>query len=115
MHLRLRPLDRVLGTAEGCPPRFVVNLQPGRPRVAVSGLADRAGIEQMPGAAELHGRPGWSNVALCSRLEPESNVAVADENQRLARGEEAPVGGLGAEHVVPDGVAGAGVEELRSR
>ena len=49
-HLRLRLLDRIRNSPEGCPSRLVVNQQPCGARVAVARLPDRAGVEQPAGA-----------------------------------------------------------------
>src|SRR3954471_8515814 len=118
-HLCLRLLDRIRNPPEGCPPRRDVNQQPGRARVAVTGLPDGAGVEEPPGAGGLDDRLIAGEAALDrgpvrGEGEGEGDVAVADEDDRPARHEHRLECDLLAQHVLPDRVAGAPVEEIES-
>src|ERR1051326_6672022 len=101
---------------EACPPLAGVELEPGRARIAVARLPDRAGIEE-PATVELKLRPHGGETAVkvvISQPDRQRDVAVSDEHEgRLGR-EQAEVRRFGAEHVLPDGIARARVEELRA-
>src|SRR5581483_5617762 len=91
--------------------------EPGRTGIAVPRLADRARVEQPAVAAERDLRPGRRvaapELAGVDR-HGERNVAVPDEDDRRRRLLECRGGRLVGEDVLPDRVAGAGVEELRA-
>src|SRR5687767_6552832 len=85
-HLGLRLLDRVRGSAEDCPPSGLVNLEPGRSRVAVARLSDRAGVDETARSDEIERRAGFRKPA--AEREPvarqlERDVAVPDQDERL--------------------------------
>ena len=115
---RLRSLDGVLDPAEGGPTRVQVEHEEGCARVAVARLSDGAGIhEPALGRGEVELGPVGGEAALDRRArEPESqgDVAVADEHERLRRGDERGGGDLRREHVLPDRISGARVVEADS-
>ena len=51
--LRLRLLDRIGRSSEGCPPRLIVNQQPRGARIAAPRLAHRAGVEEPAPGGEV--------------------------------------------------------------
>ena len=115
--LRLRPLDRIRDSAERCPPALVVNQEPRGARVAVAGLADRAGVEEPPRA-----RRGRRSVPAGARP-PSTRVAVDTASASATWLWPTSTSGAGVaasaarrrpsrEHVFPDRVARAAVEEL---
>ena len=61
-----RPVDVVRDPVEAGLPGVGVELQPRRPRIAVARLADAAGVDQPPGAADLEAgaRPGLGATSL---------------------------------------------------
>ena len=112
---RLRPLDGVRNTAKDCPSVVEIKHEVRGARVAVARLADRPGIDE-PALARLkiqfrssRGKPAVEPAA--RERERERDVAVADENERLARRGEGCERDLGREDVLPHRVARARVVE----
>ncbi len=98
--------------------RLGVELQPGCARIAVTRLADAAGVEQPGAATQLEqgvvARLGTAGVvpgAAVGTAEEERHVRVADQPDAARVGVDAGVGLLAGEHVLPDRVARRGVEE----
>src|SRR5436190_24021183 len=111
---RLRALDGVCNAMEAAKPRIRVELEPRCVRVAVARLPDRAGIEQ-PAAVELHLGSRRSETAAqlpVVETDPQRDVAVPDEHERRVCREQARVRRLRTQHVLPDRVARARVEQL---
>src|SRR4029453_13933672 len=84
-------------------------------RIAVARLADRARVEQVAPGLEVEDRPLGGDAAgqLVAREGARGRrMAVADEDEGLVGRLKRPPGGLVAEHVLPDGVAGAPVEQI---
>jgi hypothetical protein len=95
-----------------------VELQPGGAWVAVAWLADAAGVDQ-PGAgpevekrvvARLGAADPATQLLICRSHEEEGDVRVADQRDTRGLHVEAGVRLLGREDVLPDRVAGGGVE-----
>src|SRR5439155_1091126 len=107
-------LDVVGDSPEGRAAGTEVEDEVRRPRVAVTRLPDRAGVQHPAQVGELRlgARERGPERELALRGERERNMAVADEDERCARQLERLDHALTAEDVVPDGVAGAAVEEL---
>src|SRR5688500_18251726 len=83
--LGLRPRDVVVIPAKPGLPRWEVELEPGRPGVAVARLADRTGGETPTALVQLYLRAGRGEIALEPRLDEgdrKRDVAVADEDDR---------------------------------
>src|SRR6476620_11462083 len=81
--LVLRAGDVILDPAERRRAGSEVEQQPGRARIAVAGLADRAGVEQPPAGPERRLRPARSEAAVQDILlqrDRQRHVAVADEH-----------------------------------
>src|SRR5579862_88248 len=112
---RLRSLHVVDDTPEDCPLRVEVNQQPGRVGVAVPRLTHRAGVEQKAVLAERELRVRRREAAHDAGPvtgKRKRDMAVADENERRRGEAETLVRHLVAEHVLPDRVARARVEQL---
>ena len=108
----LGSLDRILDTPERCPPRVIVNQEPRGARVAVARLADRAGVQEPAALGQVDLASLRRDRRRSARpRERERDVAVADEHERR-RGRLKLDRRLLAEHVVPDRVERAPVEEL---
>jgi hypothetical protein len=94
---------------------FEVELEPGGTRVAVARLPDRAWVQEPARVVERRLGPVWrgrpAQVSICER-DRERDMAVADEHERRDGHLERGQGRLLADHVLPDRVARACVEEL---
>jgi voltage-gated potassium channel len=92
--------------------------EPGRSRIAVSRLANRARVEEPTRLVEVDLEPFARETACDAGLallpECERDVAVPDEDERRRRHTQAQPRNLCAQDVVPDRVARAAVEELRT-
>src|ERR1700675_4104343 len=113
-HLGLRALDRIWDPAELGRPLVEIEQQPGRARIAVTGLADGAGIEQPPAVQRDLGAPGCRPAADAAvvRGDRQRDVAMPDEDERRVRELERRVRRLLCQHVLPDRVARARVEQV---
>src|SRR5207237_9889206 len=92
--LRLR--DRILDPPEGRPAPAEVEEEPRGARVAVAGLAHRAGVEQPPSPSqvELGSRGGEAAAELHpGEHDAEGDVRVTDEDERLSGQLEGVEGG----------------------
>jgi hypothetical protein len=111
--LRLRTLDRILDPPE-CRHPAGLQHEVRSPRIAVSRLPDRAGVQQPASRVELDDRfvrGDTSSEHVTFQADRKRHVAVSDEDKRSGRRLEGPPGGLLAEDVLPNRISGAGVEE----
>src|SRR3954454_25343674 len=95
-------------------PAVEVEQQVRGARIAVARLAHGARIEDPLALAHIGARAvraGGAGDALAPAHEGQGDVRVADQADAVALGVEAQLGLQGAQDVLPDGVAGAGVEE----
>src|SRR4029079_381634 len=107
--------DVVLDPAERCSAGLTVEQQPGRARVTVGRLADRAGVEQPPPGPERRLGAGRGETAVQDVVlerDRERHVAVTDEQERRSGQLERHPCGLRREHVLPHRVTRAPVEQL---
>ena len=112
--LVLSLLDWVFDATKNGKPLLEIEQQPCRPRIAVPRLTDRAGIEQ-PSPLELHlglGRCETACDLLAVERQRERDMAVADEHERGVGELERCAGGLFCQHVFPDRIARACMEEI---
>ena len=114
---RALPASARCRTARGgnapCP--VEVELEPGRPRIAVPGLPDRARVEEPASLGEVDLRAVGSEVTCHDTVDDpdrEGDVAVPDEDDRGHGRLQRIAGGPLVDHVLPDRVAGAPVVEL---
>jgi hypothetical protein len=116
--LLLRSLERIRNTTEVCPARIEIKREVRGPRVTVARLADRARVEQPSfGATEVEVGRVRSEPARERPIvdrERERNVTMADENDRLIRGEDRCSRGLRGQDVFPHGITGARVVEAHA-
>src|SRR5205814_10164423 len=113
-YLALCLLDRIWDPVEDSKPPLEVEQQPCGTWVAVAGLANRARVQQ-PASVQLNAEPVWRDPAddlLAVEEERERDVAVSDQHERRVRELERRPRRLLREHVLPDRVACAGVEEI---
>ena len=116
-----RPLDVVADPVIGRLPALGVELEPRRPRVAVAGLPDAAGVDQPPSLVDLEAGPGpglpaaglAAVVVAVGGREEQGDVRMADEADPLLLDGEAVGRLLGPEDVFPDRIAWRGVVERR--
>lgn len=114
-----RRIDVVRDSMEAHSPLCHVQLQPGRPGVAVARLSDAAGIDQPAAVVDVKQRPvarlGPVRVSpprpTFGAGEEERDVRMADQRDPLRGGVEARFGLVDREHVLPDRVSRGGVEE----
>src|SRR4051794_35463088 len=115
-NLLLGSLERVGDAAKPGAAGAEVEQEPGRARVAVARLSDRARIEQEPRVRpEIDVGVSGSVPAAEPAVrvhDRERDVAVADEHERRLGQLERGLDRVGGEHVVPDRIARARVEEL---
>ena len=97
-------------------PGIEVELEPRGPRVAVARLTDGAGVQEPPAGLvqrELGALGGNRAVQLAVRQrDGESDMTVSDEHERRDRQLECRQRRLLADHVLPDRITRARVEEL---
>src|SRR5439155_22376616 len=95
----------------GCVPRFEVEQEPGRIRVAVAGLADRARVEQPAtcGQVDLGAACDVTADRAASVDDRQRYVAVPDDRDVGFRVADRVAGCLPGQHVFPDRVARARV------
>src|SRR6202011_3117322 len=105
----------VLGPAEDHGPSVEVELDPRRTRIAVARLSDAPGVQQPFAVADLEALVGAPRLAGGGRSrrapERQRDVRVADEADTVCLGVEAQLRLQRREHVLPDRVARAGVEQ----
>src|SRR4051794_5790958 len=114
-YLLLRLFDRVGDAPEAGGPLGSVDEKPGSARVAVARLPDRAGVDEETPVVEFDGyapgrEPSVDPVAV--QRERERDVRMTDEHDRLGRRLEREQRDVLAQHVLPNGVARARVEQL---
>ena len=109
----MRLLDVVLNAAKARAVCLEVEQEVCGPRIAVSRLADRAGIEERPHTVEGELGAGRSNATreVGRQHDLQRDVAVADEHERRAGELECCQRALVVEDVLPDRVAGRAVVE----
>src|SRR5262249_42213102 len=113
--LGLGLLDVVGDAAEMGLPALEVDPQVGRPRITVARLADRARVEQPAALAQLELAAALGQTAgqlVSAELEGDRHVAVTDQYERCGRVGQRLTDDVLAEHVLPNRVARARVEEL---
>jgi arginyl-tRNA synthetase len=110
--------DVVGNPVEAGGPVVGVELQPGGAGVAVARLPDAAGVEQPLAALQRQQGPvaglGAGRVAGSGAVpagEEEGDVGVADQPDPLRLGVHPRLRLVGRQHVLPDRIAGGGVEE----
>src|SRR4051812_46696002 len=111
---RLGARDVVLDPLPRRVPAVEIEQEVRRAGVAVARLADRARIEDPLALAHIGARAvraGGAGDALAPAHEGQGDVRVADQADAVALGVEAQLGLQGAQDVLPDGVARAGMEE----
>jgi Zn-dependent protease with chaperone function len=114
-NLLLRALDWIHDTVEACPTGVEVEQEPGGAGVTVSGLTDRARVQEPAPVTEVDLGAGRRVVALRAaavEAERERDVAVSDENEGRLGGLERGEGDGGGENVLPHRISGARVVEL---
>ena len=97
-------------------PPFEIEQQPGGTRVSVARLTHGAWIQEPASVqldAEAVGRQPADDLFAVAR-ERERDVAVSDEHEGSSSELERRAGGFLREHVLPDRVAGAGMEEVNA-
>src|SRR5262249_9229622 len=109
--LRLCAADLVLDAAEARRARLEVEEEPRGLRVAVARLADRPGGQEPAAPVHVPLAASRREPAAALLLHGERDVAVPDEEERLGGRVEARPDRLGAQHVVPDRVERAAVEQ----
>ena len=105
--------DVVFGAPVDGPPGVEIQLQPGRPRIAVPGLADAAGLISHSPLLEAELLVRGSGLAggggAREARERQGHVRMADQGNPVGLNVEAQLGLERREDVFPHRVAGAGV------
>src|SRR5947208_7100508 len=107
--------DVVVGAQERSGQPVEVEQQPRRARIAIARLADAARVDQPFAGGEIESRAvaprlAGRELALAAR-ERQRHVRMADEAKAMALLVQAQLGQQRREHVLPNGVARAGVVE----
>ena len=107
-------MNRIWDPTERSKHPVEIEEQPGRPWVAVTGLADGTRVEE-PSPFEVHLRSSGGNATLdptVAQRDRECDVAVSNEDERGRGKLERGLHGLLGQHVLPDGIPRARVEEV---
>ena len=113
-HLTLRLGDGIVDAAEGGGLPLAIEQQPGRAGVAVSGLADGAGIEE-PAALQLDlgsARRETAEYLPAVERDRKGDMAVTHEHERGIGELQRRARGLLRQDVLPNRISRAGVEEV---